>query len=233
MLLSRMPNSSVSPDGNFNLTFKNGKAYFNKKGDPIQVIGNKQYPVGKRPHIFAEGLFKEGEKYPEIVDILKRSNWEFKPGYCYSNADILYQIFNKMGIDAKYYSGWVFSAPAYPIHHAWVVVEDAVYDISIHMKCHKLMLEQVINGVDNYSKEALAEIREAMKTYHPVDENFSWGKVHETMIYIGAESDPQNARLQYNKAIGNDISKHPSYRHMKKNSPFERSRYQKLLMESK
>lgn len=209
----------------------NGKFSFRVHGES-HVIGSKLYPVTakERASAFANGV-TEGGNHVDVAEWLNKSNWEFKSGYCYTNAEILQKVFTEMGIDAKYYSGWVFTGVGFPIHHAWVVVDGNVYDISIHVTSQLLMYEQVKAGIDIRGREAVKEIKESMDISRPVQEHFVWGKVPDHMCYVGNEDTPESARKNYARAIksAGDVSKHPSYSHMKKGDAYEMSPYQKLL----
>lgn len=226
MRLYELEDSRFDANENFYLEIKNGKCYFGVNGDR-HVFGSKVYPVGKKASIFTNGFTEEG-KYIDIEEAMHNSNWQPRDGYCYTNAEILHSVFREYGIDAKYYSGWLFAGGSYPIHHAWVVVDGNVYDISVNMSAQRLMRKQIDNGRDPYSKECVREVKEFMKNWKPLRENFTWGKVDPTMIYVGAESNPNKARLEYNKAV-DDPSTHPSYTHMNKGEKYAKSRYQKAL----
>lgn len=212
----------------FGFKVKNGKMYFTVQGENFQ-FGTKLYPLGSRGHIFMSHITEEG-KYKEVAETIERGNWEHKNGYCYTNAEILHKTFLAHGIKAKYFSGWVFNGPNTPIHHAWVVVDNNVYDLAINIKSQIRMREQIQEGLDPYSPQAIDEIRKLEDNYYPIVENFTWGKVDEAMIYVGAENTPNGARVQYSKAIDYvGVENHPSYNHMKKGEKYEMSRYQKLL----
>jgi hypothetical protein len=232
MLLSQSDGKVFFEESGFGFEIKNGKMYFTVKGEEYQ-FGTKLYPLGSRGHIFHHEN-TEGGKYLEVAESIERSNWKHKTGHCYTNAEILHKTFLAHGIKAKYFSGWVFTAPDFPIHHAWVVVDNDVYDIAVNVVSQNRMIEQVINGIDPYSKESIKEIAEIEKNYYPIVDYFNWGKVDGHMIYVGSENTPNGARLQYNKAIDYvGVENHPSYRHMKKGQKYERSPYQKILAEVK
>lgn len=209
----------------------NGKFVFFIDGEK-HVIGSKLFPVTSkdRASAFANGVTEDGY-YLEVASIMNASNWEFKSGYCYTNAETLHRVFRENGIAAKYYSGWVFTGVGTPVHHAWVVVDGNVYDISIHMTSQLLMLKQAMNGADIRGKDAVKEIKESMGITRPVQDHFVWGRVPDHMCYVGNEDTPESARKNYAKAIksAGDVSRHPSYRHMKKGEMYEMSPYQKML----
>ena len=212
----------------------NGKFSFCLRGEK-HIIGSKLYPVTAKDKAsgFANGV-TEGFHHLGIAEMINKSNWEFKSGYCYTNAEVLCKVFNEMGIDAKYYSGWVFTGLSMPIHHAWVVVDGNVYDISIHMTSQYLMMEQANQGLDLRSKEAVRAVKESMSKTKPIQDHFVWGKVPDHMFYVGNEDTPESARKNYAKAINasGDVSNHPSYNHMSKGDMYEPSPYQKALNEA-
>jgi hypothetical protein len=232
VLLSQSDDKVYFEESQFGFEVKNGKFYFTTKGEDYQ-FGTKLYPLGSRGHIFHNAC-TEGGKYLEVAESIERSNWKHKTGYCYTFAEIVHKAFLAHGIKAKYFSGWVFTAPTTPIHHAWVVVEGNVYDIAVNVASQNKMREQVLSGIDPYSPQAIKEIAKLEENHYPIVDNFTWGKVEEGMIYIGSENTPNGARLQYNKAVDYvGVENHPSYRHMKKGQKYERSPYQKILAEAK
>lgn len=215
----------------FQFQFKNSKAYF-KVGKDSHVFGSKIYPIGKRGQSFFGGTCTEdtGSKYDRVADTLERSNWKHKNGYCYTNAEILQQIFQAHGVDAKYYSGWVFVSSGYPIHHAWVVVDDNVYDISINVVAQQRMLEQSMKGMDLYSPEAVKEIKRIQNDSYSITDSFVWGKVPDHMIYVGSEETQDTGRAKYHSAMKATNNNHPSYAKMNKQRDRNfRSKYQSLL----
>lgn len=232
MRVSMIGDTKFEGSADFSIEIKNGKIYFSI-GKDKHVFGSKVYPVGSRGFsIFtADGV--KGD-YPEVAAAIERGNWKHRNGYCYTNAEILHQAFLAYGVDAKYYSGWIFTGAAYPVHHAWVVVEGKVYDISIHQPSTNMIIEQAKNGKDPYSKESVREVKALENIIHPIRENFIWGDVASYMIYVGSEETPESARVKYNTAM-NKVPNHPSYRSMAKkvgNETHFKTRYQHLLDEN-
>jgi hypothetical protein len=226
MRLDLMEDGEFKPSEKFSIQIKNHKCYFNADGDK-HIFGSKLYPIGKRAEIFTIANTTKGE-YKEVAESLERGNWKPSTGRCYTNAEILCESFKAHGIDAKYFSGWVFPTGGHPIHHSWVVVNENVYDISINMKSHNLQLQQIEEGRDPYSKECIKEIKDLEANWKPITDTFVWGEA--LMIYVGAENSPNGARVQYNNCVG-DVSKHPSYKKMGKTGKHIKSRYQQLLEE--
>jgi hypothetical protein len=219
-------------DGSFKMEIKNHKFYFSINGDK-HIFGSKLYPLGKKQSVFTYADTEQGD-YDQIANMLDNSNWEHKDGHCYTNAEILHKVFLELSIDAKYYGGWVFPTAGYPVHHAWVVVDDSVYDISINVTAHRLMTKQIEEGRDPYSKECIREVKRVMSNNKPIKEHFIWGKVPEHMIYIGSEETPNSARKKYNDAMDRVSNNHPSYRKMDNQTGNKRhfkTRYQHLLDE--
>jgi hypothetical protein len=225
--LDYVEDSEFRPSENFSIQIKNHKAYFTV-GNEKYTFGSKIYPIGKRgASIFVPwGNLDEEIKYREVAEAIENGNWKPSTGYCYTNAEILQGAFLKMGIDAKYYSGWAFPTIGFPIHHSWVVVDDMVYDIAVNISSQKKMEEQFKLGLDPYNEKCIREVKEIEKNWKPIVENFAWGNKNQYMIYVGAESDPNSARVQYDKCVPNDPSLHPSYRHMKKRGKYDMSPYQ-------
>lgn len=208
MLLSQVE-QKIEIDGENLLNIRDGKMFFSGKGN-IYKMGSKMFPIGKKGHIFTESLTEIGD-YNEIQESIKNSNWKHRNGHCYSDADFLHQIFLLFEIDAKYFSGWVFPMLGLlPKHHAWVVVDENVYDISVHTTVSDKIKEQIEKGIDPKSPLAIKEIKNLENQIYPFQEHFSWGKVHSDMIYVGAESDPILARHQYSRLL-DKFPNHPSY----------------------
>lgn len=225
LLLSKF-NSTQSFGDKFSYEVKNGKMYFTVNGKKYQ-FGTKMYPLGKKgQQLFTNALTAKGG-FEEVAKSIENSNWKHRNGYCYTNAEVLYEAFKAHGINAKYYSGWVFTAPIEPIHHAWVEVDGNVYDISIHEKAQTRMYEQIQEGKNPYSDACVKEVKSIESNVTPITDNFVWGAVPEFLIYVGAESDPRRARIQYNDCM--DLHPvHPSYPNRPKGEKHYRSRYQQL-----
>lgn len=231
MKVKLIGDSKFEGSADFSIEVKNGKIYF-RIGKDKHVFGSKVYPVGSRGFsIFAADGVK-GD-YHEVAAAIERGNWVHRNGYCYTNAEILHQAFLGYGIDAKYYSGWIFAGATYPVHHAWVVVDDKVYDISIHVPSTNKIMEQKKNGKDPYSAGSVKEVKALKHIIYPIHENFIWGDVGNTLIYVGSEETPESARLKYNTAMSK-IPNHPSHRLVAKkvgNETHFKTRYQHLMDE--
>lgn len=218
----------IAEEGNLKLNdelsieIKNGKCYFTVNNDR-HIFGSKLYPVGKRAHIFTRANTQKQE-YSEVARYIEEI-WSPAKGYCYTNAEVLWNAFKKFNIDAKYFSGWLFPASGYPVHHAFVIVENSVFDISINIKGLNLGRKQVLDGKDPYSKECIEEVKQVESQWKPIEESFIWG--YTDFIYVGAENTPNGARLQYNKAV-TDLSTHPSYKEMGVEGKYFESDYQRL-----
>lgn len=222
---------SFLEEPDFGLRVKNGKIYFDFKNDK-HIFGSKTYPVGKKGLSLFFNQEAESE-FREVSDTIERSNWKHRNGYCYTNAEILLEAFHASGVEAKYFSGWVFTGVGYPVHHAWVVVGDKVYDLSIHLPSIKKITEQNLEGKNPYDKKSVAEVKALKDVRNPIHENFVWGVVPELMIYVGSEETPTSARAKYNTAMKNTPN-HPSYRSMAKKVGDEvhyKTRYQHLMDE--
>lgn len=224
MRLDLIDDSEFKPSEKFSIQIKNHKCYFTLEGKKY-VFGSKLYPIGKRAGIFSPWNTENGD-YEEVARAIEDSNWKPRNGYCYTNAEILWKTFKHFGVDAKYYAGWAFPSSGYPIHHAWVVVGDDVYDLGVNITSQKVFQKQIMGGKDQYSKECIREIKEIERNWKPVRENFTWGNAF--MFYVGSEITPHEARVQYNKAV-EDVSTHPSYASMGKTGKHIRSKYQQLL----
>lgn len=227
MRLDLIEDGEFKPSDKFSIQVKNHKAYFTVENEKY-VFGSKLYPIGKRgASIFAHWDIEDDEiKYDKVAEAIENGNWKPSTGKCYTNAEILQGAFKAMGVDAKYYSGWAFPSAGFPIHHAWMVVDDRVYDIAVNISGQKKMEEQIREGLDPYSKECIREVNRIENNWKPIVENFTWGN-KPYMIYVGAESNPNSARVQYGKAVPEDPSLHPSYRHMKNRGKYDMSPYQK------
>lgn len=212
---------------NFGFKITNGKLHFNVNGKK-NVLGSKMFPLGKKNASIFKGGKDKPTEYVEVAKVLEDSNWKHESGMCYTYAEILQKVFIEFGIDAKYYSGWVFTEPSYPVHHAWVVVDGFVYDISVHVKSQSKLIEMLRNGEDPYSKESVREMQRVQNDVTPITESFVWGNVPGYMIYVGSEETPITARKKYTKCI-EGFPEHPSYPNINRDGKFGKTRIQKLL----
>lgn len=230
MFLSRMEDEEIGSNNIFSIEVKSGKLYFTFNKDK-HVIGSKIYPVSKKNHVqmFDVTNTSRGE-YQDVQDLLKSMDWKYVNGKCYDNAEVLYDAFQYCGYDAKYYAGWLWIGAGYPFHHAWVVVDDSVYDIAYHLTSQKVLIDQELSGKDIYSRENVREVKRLMKTVHPVGEHFIWGQVEEIMMYAGSEDTPEGAKNRYIKMM-KQFPNHPTYNVPEKQEGdiHFKSRYQILL----
>ena len=222
MRLSDCADNLFQPNENFSIEVRNKKAYFQVFNERY-VFGSKLYPVGKNAEIFVPDKYVPQEKYQAVIDMIQQSGWQPSIGGCYSHAEFLQGVFKGFGVDARYFSGWVFASGSFPIHHAWVVVEGRVYDLAVNMTAMNYMRELELRGENPRDENHLKRIKEINDKWKPIDEHFSWGQAK--MIYVGSEIDGVRARREYNKAINHakDVSLHPSYRHRKKKSRYDAS----------
>lgn len=230
MRIENIGQTEETTDNNkFNISIKNNKFYF-QVGKDKHVLGSKIYPIGKRISMFHKNDEELQNKYEHVAKSFESSNWVHRNGYCYTNAEILHKAFKAHGVDAKYYAGWVFIGPSYPIHHAWVVVDDRVFDISIHEASQTLLQKQVDEGKDPYSKECAREVKALEAKIYPLNEHFTWGNPPDYMIYVGSEETPTTARIKYNNAM-DKTKNHPSYRSMSKvgDEVNFKTKYQQLM----
>lgn len=228
MRLSHCEDSLFQPSEDFSIEVKNKKVYFQVYNERY-VFGSKLYPVGKHAEIFVPDEYQPQEKFQEIIDLVHNSGWQPTMGGCYAHAEFLQGIFKNFGVDAKYFSGWVFASGGFPIHHAWVVVGGRVYDLAVNMTSMNYIRELELQGENPWEEKHLRRIKEINDKWRPIDEHFTWGQAK--MIYVGSETDGTRARREYNKAIDNakGVANHPSYRHMKKKSRYEASPLQESL----
>lgn len=233
MLLSQVKDAALANYNHFQLLVKNHKLYFSKDNDK-HVFGTKLYPIGKRNvSLFMDSVTEKGA-FEEVSTYLETSGWQPRNGYCYSNSELLQNAFKTHGIDAKYYSGWLFVGHQYPIHHAWVVVDDNVYDIGINVLSQSKMFEQIESGLNPYSEACVKEIKALESKPFPIQDFFVWGKVPKELFYIGAEDTPNGARLKYNACM-KVVAEHPSYKGMQKvsgSTQHFRTKYQQALENS-
>jgi len=230
MFLSKIEDVEWVASDIFRVDIKNNKLQFTFNKDK-HIVGSKMFPVAKKNNIQIFDATNTSKcEYKDVQDLLKSVGWKHVNGKCYSNAEALYDAFEYCGYDAKYYAGWLWIGAGYPIHHAWVVVDDSVFDIAYHLTSQKVLIEQELSGKDIYSKENVREIKRLMRINHPVGENFIWGEVPEIMMYVGSEDTPDGARDRYTKMM-KQFPNHPSYDTMERNGGdiHFKSRYQLLL----
>lgn len=231
MLLSKIEEHIELTD-NFSLNIRNGKMFFTIDGK-VNKFGSKEFPLGSRGQSLFTSATTENGDYDNVAKVIENSNWEHKNGYCYTNAEVLHHAFVAHGIEAKYYSGWVFTSPQYPIHHAWVVVDDNVYDIGINMKSQQKLIEVAFAGGNPYSDKVIKEIKKIEANPYPIQDHFIWGKVNDPMIYVGSEETPTSARMKFNKCM-DMFPNHSSYANMnrrREDGKHFQTKLQKMLLD--
>lgn len=141
------------------------------------------------------------EKILEIFDSVK-----YKIGFCYTNTQNLVKALKAAGYEAKSFVGWLFTGVSeLPVHHCWVIVnENQVLDLSDDFS---VMLGGE-NG-KNFQKaktkleqaELIASFQKEARNYKNSQRCFPVGMPTPFLLYIGAECDPVEGKLIYNRLI--------------------------------
>lgn len=207
-----------------NYSYKRDKKHLTFKGEDGQIytIGSKLFPLSKKKNIgvWWSANTKEVERNKTLVMAMNSiTNYEFKVGMCYTNAQVLQQLGEQFNLNIKYYSGWVFPVQSMPIHHAWVVLDDKIIiDPSIHSSYINANL-RMIENVELFEGKTKDEVREIYvdfiaeekkKTKDKVSLDCLWGKVPFGYMYFGTEDTYGEAKKRFNELI-DSVEVHPSY----------------------
>ena len=172
------------------------------------TIPSELYPVNaNKVEVFSSDNSKiASEKILEAFD-----KTEYKMGCCYSNSDQLASELNKAGISAAVYVGWVFASnKATPFHHAWVMCDGSLLDLSDD---HKLMCygkngEQFIGKSEDECRELVLSFQLWAKDLRNSERCYPVGKVLD-MLYVGSPCSGEEGKEIFSR-LWDRYPNHPS-----------------------
>lgn len=180
-----------------------------ERAGKVYKIGSDLFPVARKDAMrkFHKGNTRSLE-YPELSAALESQ--EFKAGMCYTNANVVQVIAQKLGIPVQFYAGWLLiGQEQMPIHHAWCVIDGNVIDTSMDVR-DMIAFKKVDYTKPNWREQALELMKQEAQTHVPVNQRSIWGKVDDPLYYVGSPDSPQNARIIFNTLLDR-YPKHPSY----------------------
>lgn len=170
----------------------NGSYFFPSKEFPLSSKNLKLFEVNTTESLQDEDLV-EAKRIADQIDV--------RIGYCYSNCERFIEKHRELNSKLKYhcYTGWLILPTGYPIHHAWIVVnEKSVVDFTMSEAEIKRNSEILHLPIEDQREIILQDTLEAESL--PNSQKMLLGLVPETIVYIGTKSSPNMGRILYNKA---------------------------------
>lgn len=212
--------------------------FHGKQGEKL-FIGSKLYPLSRKKNI---GLWKQDntemvDKQSLLMKVLQQvemtKQHTFTVGKCYTNAEVVRQVGEKLGLKVKYYSGWVFPNSVLPVHHAWVVLDDRILiDTSMsyaYIETIAIFMEQMKEAGQSFDSNTRKEMVDRLsKVQKNLLSDCVYGYVPKQLLYVGTEDTRELAIKRYNDLM-HQYPQHPSYQH--KNNPDGASETQRLMQE--
>lgn len=170
------------------------------------MIGSKMFPTSSKDvKAFTEENTKpfQHEELNRVLDFN-----QFEIAHCYSNAQKVLLISKQLGINAEYYSGWIFVPHTQiPVHHAWTVI-DGVHLIDIGVSERLLRFQNKVFGDPNWRKR-FAEEAVTVQSLRPSKRGVI-GHVPDGVVYVGSVDEIEAARKRYRDMMAR-FPRHPSY----------------------
>jgi hypothetical protein len=179
-------------------------------------LGGRLYPVTD-PESLRAFTFQNTEDVAFEKDFINDFNsLDLKMGYCYSNAQKIYELCISHGLDAHYYAGWQFINNSYPNHHAWVVVEgEGIIDPSISIR-EVNVYETTPANTPNVREVVAEKLKSLRKVPVTVSDDIQMGKIiRNYIVYVGSKDNKDSAR----DMITNIRSKYPQHEINKSSKP--------------
>lgn len=180
-------------------------------------IGSKLFPVSskRKVQVFNAEFTKELDKNdPKILTFTKLvDQCKFEMGHAYSSSDIILQIAEQLGLEAKFFSGWLIYpfSNTFPSHHAWTVINgNSVVDVMQFPEEIDIMMKADLTD-PNFKEKIAYKIAEIRRKGKPLSESCFFGKIHyDWVYYIGSPDDSENAKRIFRELISK-YPNHPSY----------------------
>ena len=203
------------------------------------TIGSKLFPLSKKKNIGIWNSANTQEVNPnaQLLHFLDMvSNHDFVAGKCYRNSEVVRVVGEKLGLNIKLYSGWIFFYDRMPLHHAWNVLDNRiVIDTSLtkmHINLQQRFIEHLVSHphltADEQRQHYIEMYETSMKHRQPISQELLYGKPVEGLTYIGTE-DTYYDSMKSIQALLEEVNPHPAYPH-KRNEQGE-SEMQELLKE--
>lgn len=180
------------------------------------IFGSKLYPIANKK----QGMYFTSENTYDMPDELKNKIDECLTGInmpigkCYENSNVILKILKKAlkGYKVEFYSGWCFTAPTYPIHHSFILIDNKyIIDTGMRKEEQKLILA-IMSMSKKLDKVALAN---SVKNIHKninnkkFSEAYVCGKSLKHICYYASPDTYKNA-ISTSNYIVNLGFKHPS-----------------------
>lgn len=177
------------------------------------VIPTVYYPLNKNEYkVFTSENTEilEDEKILDIFDDI-----EFNIGQCYGNSDNLTCLLKENGYDAKTYVGWLFvSEKEYPVHHAWVVVNDKyVLDLSdsYMLMAFKMSSDELENKDEQFIRKKFIDFQKSVQKMKNSERCYPVGAVTPFLFYVGTECSGKEGLFIYKDLV----KKYPNHNTIK------------------
>ena len=181
------------------------------------IIGSKLFPVSSKSklQVFNSEYTEELDKNdPNILRFTKLvDQCKFEMGHAYTSSDIVLQIADAIGLEAKFFSGWLIYpfSNTFPSHHAWAVINgSSVVDVMQFPEEIDMMMKADMTD-PNFKEKIAIKIAEIRRKEKPLSESCFFGKInYDWVYYVGSPDDSENAKRIFRELISK-YPNHPSY----------------------
>lgn len=173
------------------------------------TLGSDMFPIADTSNI---KVFSSDNTSSFNNDELNRiiDNNEFDVGHCYTNSEKIRLVADHLGLNAEYYTGWLFvSDSAPPIHHAWTVI-DGSHVIDMAYSERAMRFAKKVNGFPDWRERFAAETVRRRATIRR-SKDCIMGKVLDGMHYVGSIDEMNAAKKRFRDAMAK-YPDHVSYR---------------------
>lgn len=190
-----------------------------KAGNTTHVIGTKLFPVASKKHILVfkksdnitlQNITEKQSEYNELFEQLNKHT--FHSGKCYSNAQMVKTLGDKVGVKVELYSGWLFlKKQSFPIHHAWNVIDGQyLLDVSLS-KVEVALFDELDTSKEGWRDIAVALTKEVRNLNLNTQQDCVFGQPPTGYVYVGSPDTDDNARRIFNDMMAR-FPNHPSYK---------------------
>lgn len=200
---------------NFRITFSENGLFFSESGKKYK-IPSKFYPIAhkKDVKVFTKNNtvdFSDTQMIRDIYDVVDEI--DCNAGFCYTNSEKISSLLQLKFDSVLFYSGWVFTGPTMPKHHAWVVVRNnEEYSIIDSCKYYLLLhvFEEFKNMANSVDRAELARKINRFDLRMKTHEKIIIGKCPDGFLYIGSHDSCTSAKKTFNELV-QKYPNHPSY----------------------
>lgn len=193
-------------------------------------IGGRLYPVNDNASLRMFSHYDTSDIVYSDAFINDFNKLNLQNYHCYSNAELIHELCQVHGINSKYYAGWQFLSQPFPIHHAWVVVDNkAIIDPTVSRR--EIDVYQNIHKDNPNLKKVVADKIARVRSSEVLFSNdVLMGQIFKDyIVYIGSEDSKDSAR----RLIGDLRSKYPDHEINRLGKPRQKTDFQKMIDEKR